>query len=175
MGAPSQKLSLASTQQAVVGSVRAHGRQLGAATHANQNGDLLFLIVADLLVGCILSAALLKNASQRGPALIAAGLSILLAAHVWPGVPIVSAIMLVGCGATVTVLARSQRQDVSGSLSLAVYAALGCFASAAQTHAALMGPAGRLGAVQLLDLLLAVALLALLVRIVVRRCGTYSL
>ncbi len=102
-------------------------------------------------------AALLSDSQQRGPLLIAAGLAIVLGAQIWPGLPIASAIMLIGCGATTTVQARSELLHL---MSLATYAMLGCLVVAAQTHAA-----NRVGGLLVADHLTAAALLVLLARI----------
>lgn len=111
---------------------------------------------------------------NNGPAMIVAGLVVVFAALAWPGVPIAAAIMLIGYGAMVSVLARPARQELLGVLSLTVYASLGCLAVAAQTHAAVNGPTGRFGVFILADHLAAALLLALLVRMVLRRSRFFS-
>ncbi len=107
----------------------------------------------------------LQEFSKNGPALIAAGMMVVLTAILWPGVPIASAVMLIGYGAMLTVFARSGRQELLGLMSLAVYASLGCLAVAAQTHAA----TGHLGYVLMADHLLATAMLALLIKTALQR------
>ncbi len=111
---------------------------------------------------------------NNGPAMIVAGLAVVFAAMAWPGIPIAAAIMLIGYGAMVAVLARPVRQELLGVLSLAVYASLGCLAVAAQTHAAVNGSTGRVGVFVLADHFAAATLLALLVRMVLRRSSFFS-
>ena len=109
---------------------------------------------------------------QAGPSLIGLGLSVVLAAHVWSSVPIAAAIMLIGYGATVSSLGRIGNQELLGLLNLTVYATLGCLTVAAQTHTALNGSTGRVGFLLAVDHVLAVALLAVLVRTVVRNVSS---
>ena len=89
--------------------------------------------------------------AHRGVLLIGVGLAVVLLAQVWPVVPIATALMVVGSGATLTLLAR---QGTGAGwlawLNLAVYAMLGCFAIGAQAHAAVTGPTGPTGQVGLL-------------------------
>ncbi|MCA9230483.1 MAG: hypothetical protein KDA57_07520 [Planctomycetales bacterium] len=109
------------------------------------------------------------NSFKNGPALIAAGLVVVFAALVWPGVPIAGAILLVGCGATLTLGTRRARQEWLLLANLAVYASLGCLAVAAQTQGALNGPTGQVSGLLLCDHLLALLLFAVLLRWVVRQ------
>jgi hypothetical protein len=102
---------------------------------------------------------------SRGPLLICAGLAIVLLAQVWPAVPIAAAIVLIGWGATLSLCARSNCGALS-VMSLFVYASLGCYTIAAQVHAAANGPQGGVGALLVVDHLLAVALFVTLARYV---------
>jgi len=122
----------------------------------------------------MLPRAQLQEFSKSGPALIAAGMLVVLTALLWPGVPIASAIMSIGYGAMLTVFARPSRQDLLGLVSLAVYASLGCLAVAAQTHTGINGPTGQVGYLHLTDHLLAMAMLALLIRMVLQRLSFFS-
>lgn len=114
-------------------------------------------------------AGLLPESRQRGPALICAGLAIVLVAQMWPRVPIASAIMLIGCGATVVVCTRLGRTELVALMNLTVYALLGCLVVATQIQAALSGPAGRVGVLLVVDHLAAFLLLIIMVRIAIRR------
>ncbi|NOY28888.1 MAG: hypothetical protein GXP28_01565 [Planctomycetes bacterium] len=112
----------------------------------------------------------IQEFQKNGPALIAAGMMIVLTAILYPGVPIASAVLLIGYGALLTLFARPSRQELFGLMSLTVYASLGCLAVAAQTHAA----TGGLGYVLMADHLLATALLALLIKTVLQRLSFSS-
>ncbi len=96
---------------------------------------------------------------HHGPLWIGAGLGIILAAQIWPGVPVAAAIALIGCGATCVLLhkaavgrvtIRHQRWRLCGSLL--VYTALVGLAVGAELHL-------RCDVIFLADALLAVALL----------------
>jgi len=116
----------------------------------------------------------LDRLQPRGPALIAAGMAVVLTALLWPGVPIAAAVLLIGYGALLTVFARPGRQELLGLVNLAVYASLGCLAVAAQTHAGINGPMGRVGNLQLADHLVATVLLALLIKTTWQRLRFFS-
>jgi len=115
-----------------------------------------------------------QDLSKNGPALIVVGMTIVLAALCWPGVPIAAAIMLIGYGALLTAFTRPGRQELLALISLAVYTSLGCLAVAAQTHAAINGPTGRVELFHLADHLLATALLALQIKTVLQRLRFFA-
>ena len=116
----------------------------------------------------------LDRLQPRGPALIAAGMAVVLAALLWPSVPIASAVMLIGYGALLTVFARPGQQELLGLVNLAVYALLGCLAVAAQTHAGINGTLDRVSNLQLADHLVATVLLALLIRTTLQRLRFFA-
>ncbi len=88
------------------------------------------------------------------------GLGVVLVAQLCTVVPIATAMMLVGCGATQILATGSRRSQRLTAVNLMVYAALVCFAIAAQTHTAISGPASRVGLLLWLDHSVAVLLLA---------------
>ena len=106
---------------------------------------------------------------NTGPRLIVAGMSVVLLAMLWPGLPIAAAVMLIGCGAMNTLFSRPGRQELLGMLSLAVYASLGCLAVAAQTHAAINSPAASVSVLLQIDHAAATVLLAIMIRATIRR------
>ena len=117
----------------------------------------------------MLSLEWFQDSRQRAPALIFCGLAVVLWSQVWPVVPIASAVVLIGWGATLAVLNRAGRQEWLALTNLAVYLSLTCLTVVAQTNAALTGPAGRVETLVLIDHLAAVALLVIVTRGVLRQ------
>jgi hypothetical protein len=70
-------------------------------------------------------------AAPSGPLFIGIGLAVVLAAQLWPAVPIAAAIALIGLGATLT-LADCRQHGLVLMLNFAIYAALVGLAIAAQ-------------------------------------------
>jgi ABC-type Mn2+/Zn2+ transport system permease subunit len=70
---------------------------------------------------------MIANTTRQGPTLIAIGLALLLAAQIWPMMPIAAAAMLIALGATRALAARtSARESARGLMTvhLMTYAAL---------------------------------------------------
>jgi len=104
--------------------------------------------------------------AQRGPMLIGAGLAIVFAAQLWPVVPIATAIMLIGCGATLTLLSRSRTGDgLLAWVNLVSYSLLVCLAIVGQADAV----QGRVELPLLADHAAAAILLLVLARFLCRR------
>lgn len=97
--------------------------------------------------------------SQRGHALIALGVFIILAAQLWSSLPVVAAIALIGRGAVLTLQQqpRTSRQDSLVVISLSIYGTLVCLAIVAQSNAVLQH-ASRVSLLMLLDHALAIVL-----------------
>ncbi len=95
-------------------------------------------------------------ADQRGPLLIGAGLTVVLAAQLFSEIPLAAAMALIGSGATLT-LATEHRHALLLPLNLCVYVSLAALAVAAQFHA-------RLNAWTIADAMLAATLIALTMR-----------
>ncbi|NOY40393.1 MAG: hypothetical protein GXP26_00965 [Planctomycetes bacterium] len=102
----------------------------------------------------------LRMPHSRGPAFIGVGLIVVLVAHLYPAVPIAAAMMLIGWGATQILGAGNNRNRLLLAINLAVYAALGCFVIAAQTHSALNDPASQVSLLLWADHVAALLLLA---------------
>jgi hypothetical protein len=71
--------------------------------------------------------------NQRGPLFIGAGLVIILAAQLWPTIPLAAAITLIGLGATLT-LKRHHHNELLLVLNFAIYASLVALAITAQMN-----------------------------------------
>lgn len=108
---------------------------------------------------------------RRGPVLISVGLSTVVAAQIWPALPVVATIVLIGWGAILTLYAspRTARQDALSIINLTVYATLVCLAVIAQTHRASNSPGGRVELLTLVDHSAAIVLLLSLAAHVCRR------
>ncbi len=105
---------------------------------------------------------------SSGPAFIGVGLVVVLLAYLYPVVPVAAAMMLIGWGATQILGAGNNRSQLLLAVNLAVYAALGCFVIAAQSHSALHGPASRVRLLLWADHLAAILLLAAMAKWVIR-------
>lgn len=88
------------------------------------------------------------------------GLAVVLLAHLNPMVPVAAAMMLIGWGTTQILGEGNRRSQLLLAVNLMVYAALGCFAIAAQTHSALNGSASRVSLLLWADHVAAILLLA---------------
>jgi len=82
-----------------------------------------------------------QNAQQRGLLLIGFGLCALLAAQLFPVIPVAAAMMLIGCGATQLLASGTLRSLPLLAIHLMVYTTLIGLAIAAQSHTASSGPA----------------------------------
>lgn len=67
---------------------------------------------------------------NRGPLLIGSGLAIVLAAQLWPAIPLAAAIALIGLGATLTL--KRHHNELLLALNFAIYASLVALAITAQ-------------------------------------------
>ena len=148
------------------------GNIVDARSDAKQNGGVAVPIVL------FLSAYLMRPPSffpsnaggaffQHGPALIAAGLSVLIAAAWWPAAPVITALALVILGATAATILRLAHRRVFCpviALHLLVYASLYFLFIGAVWHATAAGqrPAWHLW--QSLDLAASVGPMALAAR-----------
>ena len=63
------------------------------------------------------------SADNRGPLLIGVGLAVVLAAQLWPVLPLAAAIAMIGWGATLT-LKRHHHNELLLALNLVVYSSL---------------------------------------------------
>ncbi len=106
---------------------------------------------------------------QRGDVLIGIGMLTIVAAQFWVGLPVVTAIVLVGRGAIQTLRSRprTSRQDSLILLNLSVYGTLVCLALVAQSNA-VMQTSTRVSLGMLLDHAAAIVLLVGLI------CGVFS-
>ncbi len=104
-------------------------------------------------------------AEHRGPVLIGIGLTVILAAQIWPLVPIAAALALIGWGATLSLLENLNvyRREYLAVLNLVVYVLLVGLAIGAQTHAAQASATAKLNPLLWTDHVLATILLASLV------------
>jgi hypothetical protein len=101
------------------------------------------------------------------PALIAAGLMVLLAQLYWPVLPVASAVSLIALGATIATIARLHRTASLRSgiaIHLFIYASLYLVFIGAICDAAIRGPDGGLTLVQTIDLGMSAGLMAWVVR-----------
>jgi hypothetical protein len=104
-----------------------------------------------------------------GPTSIVAGLTILAAAILWPGVPAVTAMALVALGATIATLARFRGSEFVLPIVLAhvaIYGALYALFIGATLHTAAPRPGGGLGLLAIFDLVLSIGPLAFAVDLV---------
>ncbi len=113
--------------------------------------------------------------NNHGPLIIGVGLVVILAAQLWPGIPIAAPIALIGYGATY-VLQKAATQDRANSPrhqrwrlcgSLLIYAALVGLAIGAELHL-------RLDAVFFVDALLAILVLLHTTQVVFQRTDSAS-
>lgn len=97
---------------------------------------------------------------QNGPLLISSGVILILAAQLWPLLPAVTAMALIGRGSVLTLQARPRtiRQDSLVLVNLSVYGVLVSLAIVAQSNAVL-DSGSRVGLGMLLDHSLAIVLL----------------
>lgn len=72
------------------------------------------------------------TADHRGPLLIGTGLAIVLAAQLWPAIPLAAAISLIGLGATLTLQRR--HHELLLALNITIYASLVALAISAQIN-----------------------------------------
>ncbi len=102
---------------------------------------------------------------QRAHVLIGFGLLIIFASQFWAGLPVVTAIALVGRGAIQTLRSRPRtgRQDSLMVLNLSVYGLLASFAIVAQSNGVMQASAARASLGMLLDHAVAIVLLVGLV------------
>jgi len=113
-----------------------------------------------------------QNSQPLGPLLIGFGLVIVLAAQIFPAIPIASAMMLIGWGATLILGSGSLRSQLLLVINLLIYATLICFAISAQSHAALNGPSRRIDLLLWADHGAALLLLLLTIKWVMGRIGS---
>jgi hypothetical protein len=73
-----------------------------------------------------------NNTDNRGPLLIGVGLAIVLAAPLWPAIPLAAAIALIGLGATLTLKQSRHHNELLLALNFAIYASITAVAIAAQ-------------------------------------------
>ncbi len=103
-----------------------------------------------------------QGLSQRGPLLIAGGLAWVLLAQLWPGLPFVSALVLIGCGTSMQLADRKRSNLILANL--AAYTSVVSLAIAAQWDLVLKPVTGHLEVVMLVDHAVAIVLLVLLMR-----------
>ncbi len=106
---------------------------------------------------------------QRADVLIGAGLLIIFAAQFWAGLPLVTAIALVGRGAIQMLRSRprTSRQDSLLVIHLSVYGTLICLAIVAQSNVVLQTSSAQVSLGMLLDHAVAIVLLVGLI------CGVF--
>ncbi len=107
-----------------------------------------------------------SESTKRSGLRIAAGLTVVLLAQLWPAVPIATAIMMVGCGAAHLVEERVRRGMIPIRLALLqmmVYGLLVCLAIGSQWDLALTSVSGVTRPVVAVDTALAVVGMALAV------------
>ena len=85
-----------------------------------------------------------QNSQPTGLMLIGLGLGIVLATQIFPAIPVAAAMMLIGWGATQILATGNGRSQLLLFANLVIYATLGCFAIAAQSHTAMQGSAGQI-------------------------------
>ena len=102
---------------------------------------------------------------QRTHVLIGAGLLMIFAAQFWAGLPVVTAIALVGRGAIQSLRSRPRtgRQDSLLVINLSVYGSLICLAIVAQSNIVLQTSSAQVSLGMLLDHAVAIVLLVGLV------------
>lgn len=106
----------------------------------------------------LLSTLFAQNSQPPGLLLIGIGLGLVLTSQLFSVIPLAAAMMLIGWGAT-QILATGDRSQLLLFTNLAVYATLGCFAIAAQSHTAIHGPTGQISLLLWADHGIAVLLL----------------
>jgi len=110
---------------------------------------------------------MIASTPKHGPTLIGAGLFLLLAAELWPAIPVASAAMLIALGATGVLMARAASRESGRWLivvHLAIYAALYSLFVAALVDRSLR-VAGQVAWTTAADLVIATCLLTLVVRL----------
>jgi hypothetical protein len=135
---------------------------------ANQNGFAnLFVVAIHMQSRHTLLLAIFEPRTKQGPALIAVGLVVLLAAEYWSGIPVISGMALIALGATLAVASRfrcSPALPVVIVANLSVYSALYLLFVGAVFHFAFAKPDGSMTLLQGVDLGLSIVPMVAAVR-----------
>ena len=114
--------------------------------------------------------AAIQRGKERGPALIAVGLIVLLADAYWPAIPVVTSMAFIAMGASLTVVSRfrySPAQRAMMAANLFTYSTLYLLFVGAVVHSAMAPSVNGLSRLQGLDLALSIAPMIAAVRIAV--------